>query len=163
AQDIDNGDDSVTGRVFTIRDPAAPLAPETLARANMTDAEKQQATVREKQLRSLLASSFNDLGTSEARRQQYELALAHFHEAERWDANMPGLMRNIGIAAVRLAKYPEAARALRRAIIDDPQDNMARSMLGLSLFMTEQYADAAQVFAPVGEFIKNDPGMAYAW
>src|SRR5262249_10248521 len=77
--------------------------------------------------------------------------------------NMPGLMRNIGIAAVRLAKYPEAARALRQAIIDDPQDNMARSMLGLSLFMTEQYADAAQVFAPVGEFIKNDPGMAYAW
>ena len=163
AQNIDNTDDQISGRVFTIRDPAAPLAPEALARANMTDAEKEQAINREQQLRSLLASAFNDLGTSEARRQQYELALAHFHEAERWDANMPGLMRNAGIAAFRLEKYAEAARALRQAIADTPQDNMARSMLGFSLFMTQRYAEAAQVFAPVGEFIKNDPGVVYAW
>jgi tetratricopeptide (TPR) repeat protein len=164
AQSIDStDDDSLGGRVFTIRDPAAPLDADVLKRANMTEAEKEQAKIREQQLRTVLASSFNDLGTSEARRQQYELALAHFHEAERWDPKLPGLMRNTGIAAVRLAKYPEAARALRQAITETPEDNMARSMLGLSLFMTEQHAEAVQIFAPIADFIKNDPGMAYAW
>src|SRR5215510_7847700 len=128
-------DDSVAARVFTIRDPAAPLDSDVLARANMTEAEKEQSKIREQELRSVLASALNDLGASEARRQQYELALAHFHEAERWDSKLPGLMRNVGIAAVRLAKYPEAARALHQAVAENSQDNMARSMLGLSLFM----------------------------
>ena len=105
----------------------------------------------------------NDLGTSEARRQQYELALAHFHEAERWDAKMPGLMRNTGIAAFRLTKYSEAERALRQVVTENSQDNAARSMLGFSLFMTEQYADAVQVFSPIGTLILDDPGIAYAW
>jgi tetratricopeptide (TPR) repeat protein len=36
-------------------------------------------------------------------------------------------------------------------------------MLGLSLFMTEQYAEAARVFQPIGSHITNDPGLAYAW
>src|SRR5438067_3303351 len=163
-QSVENTEgDSVDAGVRSINDPAAPLDPALVERANMSDAEKEQAKIRKQELRSVLASALNDLGTSEARRQQYELALAHFHEAERWDPNFPGLMRNTGIAAVRLAKYPEAARALHHAITETPEDNMARSMLGLSLFMTEQYAEAVQIFAPIADFIKNDPGMAYGW
>jgi tetratricopeptide (TPR) repeat protein len=162
-QNIDSEEDSVAARVFAIRDPAAALDPDVAARANMTEAERAQAKIQEQELRSVLASAFNDLGTSEARRQQYEIALAHFHEAERWEARMPGLMRNLGIAAFRLAKYSEAARALRQVVAESPQDNAARSMLGLSLFMTEQYAEAARVFQPIGSHITNDPGLAYAW
>src|SRR2546423_7017864 len=47
---------------------------------------------------------------------------SHFHEAERWDPKLVGLRRNIGIAAVRLTNYPEAARALRDALTESPED-----------------------------------------
>lgn len=163
AQSIDNEeDDSAKTIVHTVKDPAAPLDPAVVERANMTVAEKEEAKVREQELRSVLASALNDLGTSEARRQQYELALAHFHEAERWQANMPGLMRNLGIAAFRLGKYPEAARALGQVVTDNSADNAARSMLGVSLFMTEQYADAVRTLGPIRDQIVGDPGIAYA-
>jgi len=163
-QNLENEeDDSAKAAIRSVKDPAAPLDLAIVERANMTNAEKEQARVREKELRSVLASALNDLGTSEARRQQYELALAHFHEAERWDANMPGLMRNLGIAAFRLSKYLEATRALRHVVTDNSQDTMARSMLGLSLFMTEQYADAVRVFTPIRDRIIGDPGIAYAF
>ncbi|HEX7961773.1 MAG TPA: tetratricopeptide repeat protein [Terriglobales bacterium] len=164
AQSIDNEEDETAKTALhTVKDPAAPLDPAVVERANMTDAEKQRAKIREQQLRSVLASALNDLGTSEARRQQYELALAHFHEAERWDGNMPGLVRNLGIAAFRLGKYPEAAGALRQVITDNSQDNMARSMLGVSLFMTQQYADAVHALGPIRDQIVGDPGIAYAY
>lgn len=163
-QNIENEeDDSAKAAIHTVNDPAAPLDPAVVERANMTEAEKQQAKIRDQELRSVLASALNDLGTSEARRQQYELALAHFHEAERWDSSMPGLMRNTGIAAFRLGKYPEAAGALRQVVTDNSQDNMARSMFGLSLFMTEQYADAVHALGPIRDQIIGDPGIAYAF
>jgi len=152
----------VHAAVHTVKDPAAPVDPTVVKRANMTDVERKEAKVREKELRSVLASALNDLGTSEARRQQYELALAHFHEAERWQANVPGLMRNIGIAAFRLGEYPEAARALGQVVTDNSADNTARSMLGVSLFMMEQYSDAAGVLGPIRDQIVGDPGIAYA-
>src|SRR2546423_14073308 len=88
---------------------------------------------------------------------------SHFHEAERWDPKLVGLKRNIGIAAVRLTNYPEAARALRDALTESPEDSLVRSLLGLSLFMTDRYTEAAQTFAPVGKLIVKDPGLAYAW
>ena len=53
------------------------------------------------ELRTLLASAFNDLGTAEARQEQYSLALAHFHEAAGWNSHISGLLRNTGIAAGR--------------------------------------------------------------
>src|SRR4051794_14685711 len=53
----------------------------------------------------ILASALNDLGTAEARQERYELALAHFHEAASWNAELPGLARNIGIAAGRGTNY----------------------------------------------------------
>ena len=44
AQSIDSTDDDSLGcRVFIIRDPAAPLDADVLKRANMTEAEKEQA------------------------------------------------------------------------------------------------------------------------
>lgn len=152
----------VNAPVRTVKDPTAPLDPTVVKRANMTDTEKKQAKIREQELRSVLASALNDLGTSEARRQQYELALAHFHEAERWQATIPGLMRNLGIAAFRLAKYPEAARALRQVVSQNSMDNAARTMLGVSLFMMEQYADAVRVLGPIRDQIVGDPAIAYA-
>src|ERR1700747_2524742 len=51
---------------------------------------------------SPLPNALNDLGTTEARESNFPLALTHFHEAEQWQPALPGLMRNIGLAADRV-------------------------------------------------------------
>jgi len=115
------------------------------------------------ELRALLASAFNDLGTAEAGQQQYSLALAHFHEAASWSTNIPGLLRNTGIAAGRAMDYSECIRALRPVVAENSQDYVARAMLGTALFATHSYADAAQVFAPLGDSVLQLDELAYSW
>jgi tetratricopeptide (TPR) repeat protein len=110
-----------------------------------------------------LASTLNDLGTAEAQQQQYSLALAHFHEAATWSADVPGLLRNTGIAAARAQNYPESVRALRPVVAENPHDNVARSMLGTALFATHSYAEAVPVFTPLGDSVLQLHELAYSW
>ena len=119
--------------------------------------------VEESELSKILASALNDLGTAEARQEKFDLALAHFHEAEQWHADTPGLMRNIGMAAVRLSNYPEAVRALRPVLAGDPHDQVVRSLLGTALYSTHNFAEAARVFTPLGDSALQEPELAYAW
>lgn len=115
------------------------------------------------ELRTQLAMAFNDLGTAEARQQEYSSALGHFHEAAGWDAQIPGLLRNTGIAACRATDYQECIRALRAVIEGNPQDSVARSMLGTALFAIHSYADAVQVFTPLGDSVLQLHELAYSW
>ena len=143
--------------------PAAPSGAalaDLLPKPKITPAELQ---ARQRRLRKILGSALNDLGTAEARQQQFSLALAHFHEAEQWQPETPGLMRNIGMAATRTGDYAEAARALRPVVAADHNDDVARSMLGMALFSTGLYGDAAATFAPLGDSVLERPELAYAW
>lgn len=99
----------------------------------------------------------------QSRQQKFDLALAHFHEAEHWRADTPGLMRNVGMAAVRLSDYPEAVRALRPVVAANPNDQLARSLLGTALYSTQNFAEAVRVFAPLGDSALREPELAYAW
>jgi tetratricopeptide (TPR) repeat protein len=119
--------------------------------------------LQQQELRKTLSSALNDLGAVEARQEQFTAALAHFHEAERWYADTPGLMRNLGMAAARVEDYKECARALRPVVAADPKDTLARSMLGLALFTTNSFAEAADVFAPLADFALDRPELAYSW
>jgi tetratricopeptide (TPR) repeat protein len=125
--------------------------------AKPTKREREQIARAQVELRTLLASALNDLGTAEARQQQYALALAHFHEAAGWNTDLPGLLRNTDIAAGRLGDHPECIRALRPVVAENPEDNVARAMLGTALFATHAYADAAQVFMPLGDSVLQLP------
>jgi tetratricopeptide (TPR) repeat protein len=122
-----------------------------------------QLQVRERQLRQILSTSFNDWGTAEARQQQYQQALVHFQQAEKWDATTPGLMHNLGTAAFFLEDYRESARALKTVVDQSPDDQRSRLMLAMSLFTIEKFADAANQFAPISELAMQDPRAAYAW
>ncbi len=126
-------------------------------------AERSRLKATESELAKTLANALNDLGTAEAREGKFQLSLAHFHEAERWQPTLPGLMRNIGLAAERVSDYPEAVRALRGVVADDPNDRLARIILGTALFSTHAFADAARVFTPLGDSALQEPGVAYAW
>lgn len=131
--------------------------------AKPTKRESEQIARVQVELRTLLASALNDLGTAEARQQQYALALAHFHEAAGWNTDLPGMLRNTGIAACRIGDHPECIRALRPVVAENPEDNVARAMLGTALFATRSYADAAQVFTPLGDSALQLHELAYSW
>jgi tetratricopeptide (TPR) repeat protein len=134
-----------------------------LARANLNEKQKEHAATEEKNLRGILASGFNDLATSEAVRGQYKLALDHYHEAERWDPEVPDLLRNIGVAAFRQNDYPEALRALSKVVAANSADNQARTLLGMAYYATDAYGNAVQAIAPLGELAMHDPGLRYTW
>jgi len=144
-------------------DPVAAPSTSTLKSAKLTPAQLQRGKMQEKHLRQILGTSYNDLGAAEARQQKYLQALVHFHEAERWSASTPGLMRNIGLAAAKVGDNVEAARALTIVVKHDPRDRVASALLAVSLFATERYAEAVQVFGTLGDAALTDPNMAYAW
>ena len=144
-------------------DPAAELDATALANAHLNPAEEQQMLGQEKRLRAVLGASYNDLATSEAVRRQYDLALRHYQEAERWEPKFPGLLRNLGVAAARDQNYPEAARALSGVIAANPDDAPARAMLGMSYYMTDHYKEAAETISPLGDAALKDAGLGYAW
>jgi tetratricopeptide (TPR) repeat protein len=114
-------------------------------------------------LRSVLGLSLNDLATSEAVKKQYSVALGHYQEAERWDPAIPGLAKNLGLAAFRINNYPEAIRGFGGAINEKPGDAPVRAMLGLAYFGAEEYADAAKTFSPLGLQGMQDSTVGYAW
>ena len=127
-------------------------------RNNPQELKKQQAD-----LRRILASALNDLGTAEARQQQFATALAHFREAEKWQPETAGLQRNLGMGAMRASDYSQAVRALRPALAANPQDRVARASLGSALFATNAFAEAADTLSPLGDSALEHPEVAYAW
>jgi tetratricopeptide (TPR) repeat protein len=146
-----------------VTNPAAPLESVTHDLSTLSPAEKKQAADAEVQLRKILGDSFNDIGAAKARLHSYDLALAFFHEAERWQPDTPGVMRNIGLAAFLSGQYGESARALKIVIANEPADQRSQSMLAMSLFSIKDYPAAVKVFDKVQDAAMADPRMTYGW
>lgn len=147
----------------TTVDPTERPDPSTLANVQLTPAQLNEVQTREKELTAVLSTTYNDWGTAEARQKDYASALSYFHAAEKWDDSTPGLMRNVGLAALKLGDQKEAARAFQLAVDKNPQDQLASSMLGMALFSEQHFADAAKAFNNAGDGVYRDPRMAYAW
>jgi len=129
----------------------------------LTPEQLKAIAQREKELENVLGTAFNDWGTFEARQRNYARALTHFREAEKWDPANPDVERNLGLAAFRLGDNREAARALQAYIQKNPQDQGARGMLGIALFSSQQFAEAAKAFEALGDGVYRDPRMSYAY
>lgn len=149
--------------VATNVDPFARVDSAVVARANLTAAQRTAAEQQENRLRAVLALAFNDMATSEAMSGEYMAALGHYQEAEKWDAQIPGLARNLGLSAFKRNNYPEAIRGLTRALQENPGDNPVRAMLGMAYFGSDRYADAAKTFTPLGVAGMQDATVGYAW
>jgi len=131
--------------------------------SNLTAEQKTQIAAAEKTLSNILGNAYNDLGTSEARRDDYATALTHFRDAERWNPEINGLTRNIALAAFLSGNYDESARALRTMVRRDSSDRRSQSMLAMSLYMLKQYPEAAKAFDQVSNEAMADPRMSFAW
>jgi tetratricopeptide (TPR) repeat protein len=153
-------------------DPAMALqvsaAPELSERFQPRLTAEQQKALRDgkEALLRMLADGFNDLGTAEARMQQYDQALASFHEAESWQPPSPALLRNIGAAAFRVGNFAEAARALTlylKTSKNADADAHAALMLGFSQFNQGHFDAAAEAFGSARSASMADDRAAYSW
>ena len=131
-------------------------------------AQQQAASANEERLKKLLAQTYNDLGTAEARQGQYPLAKVHFEEGVRWDTPTPTLLRNLGTVAFRTGDFPTAVRAFAQylkpttptAAVTDPRSQL---MYALALFSVGDFPSAAHAFTSVGSDAMQDPRSAYSW
>jgi tetratricopeptide (TPR) repeat protein len=113
-------------------------------------------------LTDILANAYNNLGVIQARREQYATAADYFHKASQWNADLPGLDRNYGLASFRAQRFEEAITPLSHQLAHQPNDTKTRDALGVSYFMTDKFAKTVEVFKPVLENPPDDPGLLYA-
>ena len=140
-----------------------PLDPAAMAHSKLNAAQRAEADTQEKLLRATLGLAYNDLATSEAIRGEYPRALSYYQQAERWDSSLPGLEKNLGQCAFRAGDYAEAVRGLSLALQQQPESVALRAMLGSSYYASNQYAEAARTFAPLGARGMADGEIGYAW
>jgi tetratricopeptide (TPR) repeat protein len=130
---------------------------------HLAGSPKDPAGKTEIQLRTVLGSSFNDLATAEALQEKYDLALKHYREAANWDARIPGLQRNLGLAAFFAGQPSEAIRLLSKEVVQTPGDSHARAVLGMAYCATQNFTRAAQTIAPIANQALQDPQLGFAW
>ena len=137
-------------------------------RSAQSAVQQQAANANEERLKKLLAQTYNDLGTAEARQGQYASAKIHFEQGVRLDTPTPTLLRNLGTVAFRVGDFQTAARVLGEylkpatpsAEIADPRSQL---MYALALFSVGDFPSAAHAFTPVGADAMQDPRSAYSW
>lgn len=111
----------------------------------------------------ILASSYNDLGVMRAKAANFADATEYFKQASHWNPALPGLDRNWGLASYRAQLYSEAIPPLERQLAASPDDAFLRQLLGLSYFLTDNFAKTVEVFRPLLKQPPDDPGLLFAW
>jgi tetratricopeptide (TPR) repeat protein len=114
-------------------------------------------------LAAVLGASFNDLATAEALGEKYQEAFDHYEEAARWDPRIPGLQRNLGLAAYFAGQPAEAIRLLSKVVTQTPADAHGRAVLGLAYFSSGNFAKTVQTIIPIADQALRDPQLGLAW
>jgi tetratricopeptide (TPR) repeat protein len=137
----------------------SPLAAMPKPSASETKASKQYRAFAAE----IVASSYNDLGVMRAKSENFAEAAEYFKQAAAWNPVLPGLDRNWGLASYRAQLYSEAISPLERQLKASPDDNLVRQLLGLSYFLTDDFAKTTEVLRPFLKQPPADPGLLFAW
>jgi tetratricopeptide (TPR) repeat protein len=113
-------------------------------------------------LHEALGNAYHNLGVIHAQRGAYPEAASLFAEAAKWSPGIKALDRNWGVASFRANQYEMAVAPLERHLRANSEDSNARQMLGLSYFMTKNYAKAAETFRPILSALPDNPSLLYA-
>jgi tetratricopeptide (TPR) repeat protein len=117
--------------------------------------------IREK-LKPAVADSYNNLGAIAATNSDYSSAVTYFERASEWNPSLEGLDYNWGRAAFAGSLYADAILPLSRYVKAHPDDSGARSVLGLSQFLSGKYSDCVETLQPV-ERTELAPQVEYAY
>ncbi len=113
-------------------------------------------------LKPAVADSYNNLGAIAATNSDYSSAVTYFSRASEWSPSLEGLDYNWGRAAFAGSLYAEAILPLSRYVKAHPDDSGARSVLGLSQFLSSKYLDCVETLRPI-EKTELAPQVEYAY
>jgi tetratricopeptide (TPR) repeat protein len=99
--------------------------------------------------RQVAASAHNETGLLRAERQDFRGAAEQFRLAATLNPKLEGVDFNLGLAAYKAEMYKDAIPPLERVLAAAPANLQAKQLLGMSYFMTEDYARASALLADV--------------
>ena len=109
-----------------------------------------------------VADGYNNLGAIAATNNDYSSAVTYFERASEWNPSLEGLDYNWGRAAFAGSQYADAILPLSRYVKAHPDDSGARSVLGLSQFLSGKYRDCVETLQPI-EKTELAPQVEYAY
>jgi tetratricopeptide (TPR) repeat protein len=109
-----------------------------------------------------VADGYNNLGAIAATDGDYSSAVTYFERASEWNPSLESLDYNWGRAAFAGSRYAEAVLPLSRYVKAHPDDSGARSVLGLSEFLSGKYRDCVETLQPI-ERTELAPQVEYAY
>jgi tetratricopeptide (TPR) repeat protein len=115
------------------------------------------------QVSGALADSYNNLGAIAAGNNEFATATGYFEKAGRWNPSLDGLDYNWGRAAFSGKLYAQAIPPLKRYLAAHPEEQGARNVLGVSLFMQKDYAATVATLQPIEASLANNPQLAYMY
>jgi tetratricopeptide (TPR) repeat protein len=96
-----------------------------------------------------IADSYSNLAVIAATRSNYSDAMNFFGQAALWNPSLPGLDYNWGRAAFAGSRFADAVPPLSRYVNAHLNDPGARSVLGISQFMTGDDRGCIQTLQPI--------------
>jgi tetratricopeptide (TPR) repeat protein len=140
--------------------PPLRAQPKQVAFDTKAEQEMKELTAR---VSGALADSYNNLGAIAAGNNEFATATGYFEKAARWNPSLDGLDYNWGRAAFSGKLYAQAIPPLKRYLARHPEEQGARNVLGVSLFMQKDYAATVATLQPLEASLVNNPQLAYIY
>ena len=134
---------------------------ESSVKSSLSPQESAKLTALENQLKEIVAQAYHNLAVAAVQTGRIDESLEKFAAAHKWKADFPGLDRNWGIVAFTAKQFEGAVGPLSRHIKKQPQDSLARRMLGVSYYFTKKFDLAVATLKPIEPTIASDPELAY--
>jgi tetratricopeptide (TPR) repeat protein len=125
--------------------------------------EVDQERHLESQLGAMIASSYDNLGVHAAIAGEFATAAGYFRQVAQWNSTVIGIDRKWGRAAFSAGDFASAIPPLSRTLDANPDDEKVRTMLGLSLFNTRDYARTVKVLEPMEAKLEQGSTLQLAY
>ena len=128
----------------------------------LDDSSKQKLHSSEAYYQKVIATAHNNIGLLRAERQEFRAAAEQFALAARWDPQQDGVDYNLGLAYYKYGSYKQATAPLETEVKAHPANRAATLLLGMSWFMLENYARAAELLGELFAAQPTDVNIYYA-
>jgi tetratricopeptide (TPR) repeat protein len=132
---------------------AESSAPDQKTKGDLSSAESYY--------RQVVAGAHNDVGLLRAEAGDFSGASDQFAAAAKWNPKLDGVDFNWGLAAYKAERFKDAIPPLERELRARPANVQAKQLLGMSYFVTEDYARASGLLSEVVTVRPDNVGLSY--